>query len=80
MIHCIGVLKRDRAAQPAARGVTHEFANGSPLEIVPIWAQPGPGGGYALNVDAMLPLLNLTPAEAAASATALSVTRAFPFP
>jgi predicted DNA-binding transcriptional regulator YafY len=28
---------------------------------VPIWAQPGPGGGYSLNVDATLPPLNLTP-------------------
>jgi predicted DNA-binding transcriptional regulator YafY len=46
---------------------------------VPIWAQPGPGGGYSLNVDATLPPLNLTPAEAAAIATALAVTRAMPF-
>jgi predicted DNA-binding transcriptional regulator YafY len=46
---------------------------------VPIWAQPGPGGGYGLNVDATLPPLNLTPAEAAALATALAATRAMPF-
>jgi predicted DNA-binding transcriptional regulator YafY len=46
---------------------------------VPIWAQPGPGGGYALNVDTTLPPLNLTPAEAAAIATALAATRALPF-
>jgi predicted DNA-binding transcriptional regulator YafY len=46
---------------------------------VPIWAQPGPGGGYALNVDTALPPLNLTPAEAAAIATALAATRAMPF-
>jgi predicted DNA-binding transcriptional regulator YafY len=46
---------------------------------VPIWAQPGPGGGYALNVDATLPPLNLTAAEAAAIATALAATRAMPF-
>jgi predicted DNA-binding transcriptional regulator YafY len=46
---------------------------------VPIWAQPGPGGGYGLNVDATLPPLNLTPAEAAAIATALAATRALPF-
>jgi predicted DNA-binding transcriptional regulator YafY len=46
---------------------------------VPIWAQPGPGGGYGLNVDATLPPLNLTPAEAAALATALATTRAMPF-
>ena len=46
---------------------------------VPIWAQPGPGGGYGLNVDATLPPLNLTPAEAAAIATALAATRSMPF-
>jgi len=46
---------------------------------VPIWAQPGPGGGYGLNVDTTLPPLNLTPAEAAAIATALAATRAMPF-
>ena len=46
---------------------------------VPIWAQPGPGGGYGLNTDATLPPLNLTPAEAAAIATALAATRAMPF-
>jgi predicted DNA-binding transcriptional regulator YafY len=46
---------------------------------VPIWAQPGPGGGYALNVDTTLPPLNLTPAEAAAIATALAATGAMPF-
>jgi predicted DNA-binding transcriptional regulator YafY len=37
---------------------------------VPIWAQPGPGGGYDLNIDTTLPPLNLTSAEAAALATA----------
>jgi predicted DNA-binding transcriptional regulator YafY len=47
---------------------------------VPIWAQPGPSGGYALHVDTTLPPLNLTPAEAAALATALAATRAMPFP
>jgi predicted DNA-binding transcriptional regulator YafY len=46
---------------------------------VPIWAQPGPGGGYGLNVDTTLPPLNFTPAEAAALATALAATRAMPF-
>lgn len=46
---------------------------------VPIWTQPGPGGGYGLNVDTTLPPLNLTPAETAAIATALAVTRAMPF-
>lgn len=46
---------------------------------VPIWAQPGPGGGYGLNRDTTLPPLNLTPAEAIALATALAATRAMPF-
>lgn len=47
---------------------------------VPIWAQPGPGGGYSIDVATTLPPLNLTPAEAAAIATALAATRALPFP
>jgi predicted DNA-binding transcriptional regulator YafY len=46
---------------------------------VPIWAQPGPGGGYGLNVDATLPPLNLTPDEAVALATALAAMPAMPF-
>jgi len=45
---------------------------------VPIWAQPGPGGGYGLNVETTLPPLNLTPAEAAALATALAALGAMP--
>ena len=46
---------------------------------VPIWAQPGPGGGYGLNAETTLPPLNLTPAEAAALATALAATPGMPF-
>jgi predicted DNA-binding transcriptional regulator YafY len=46
---------------------------------VPIWAQPGPGGGYGLNVETTLPPLNFTPTEAAAIATALATTRTMPF-
>jgi proteasome accessory factor B len=46
---------------------------------VPIWAQPGPGGGYGLNTETTLPPLNLTPAEAAALATALASAPAMPF-
>jgi predicted DNA-binding transcriptional regulator YafY len=73
-----------RAAQLAARfEVTTRTIERDLLALqeagVPIWAQPGPGGGYALNVDATLPPLNLTPAEAAAIATALAATRAMPF-
>src|SRR3954453_14311961 len=46
---------------------------------VPIWAQPGPGGGYSLNVDTTLPPLKLPPAQAAALAPALAPTRGMPF-
>lgn len=46
---------------------------------VPIWAQTGPGGGYGLNVDATLPPLNLTPAEAVAIATSLAASGSMPF-
>lgn len=46
---------------------------------VPIWAQPGPGGGYTLDPKTTLPPLNLTPAEATAIAVALSAAPAMPF-
>jgi predicted DNA-binding transcriptional regulator YafY len=45
---------------------------------VPIWAQPGPGGGYSLNPDTTLPPLNRTPHEAVALATALAAMPAMP--
>src|SRR5579872_4904053 len=45
---------------------------------VPIWSQPGPGGGYGLTVEATLPPLNLTSAEAVALATALAANRNMP--
>lgn len=46
---------------------------------VPIWARPGPGGGYGLNVDTTLPPLNLTAAEATALAIALASAHGMPF-
>jgi predicted DNA-binding transcriptional regulator YafY len=46
---------------------------------LPIWSRPGPGGGYYLSKETTLPPLNLTPAEAAAVATALAATRGMPF-
>ena len=46
---------------------------------VPIWAQPGTGGGYSLNPATTLPPLNLTPEEAVALATALAAMPAMPF-
>ena len=39
----------------------------------PIWAQSGPGGGYALAGTASLPPVNFTPAQAVAVAIALAV-------
>lgn len=39
----------------------------------PIWAQAGPGGGYALAGSASLPPVNFTPAQAVAVAIALAV-------
>jgi predicted DNA-binding transcriptional regulator YafY len=44
---------------------------------VPIWAQSGRGGGYVLEAD--LPPLNVTAAEAAAIAVALAALPALPF-
>jgi predicted DNA-binding transcriptional regulator YafY len=46
---------------------------------VPIWTQPGPGGGYAVNRDTTLPPLNLTAAEATALMLSLAQTRDMPF-
>ncbi len=46
---------------------------------VPIWATPGPGGGYSLDPAMTLPPLNLTPAEATAIAVALAGGRLVPF-
>jgi predicted DNA-binding transcriptional regulator YafY len=73
-----------RASELASRfGVTTRTIERDLLALqetgVPIWAQPGPGGGYGVDADATLPPLSLTPAEAAAVATALTATRAMPF-
>lgn len=46
---------------------------------VPIWATPGPGGGYALDPAATLPPLTFTPGEAAAMAAALASLPSLPF-
>ena len=45
---------------------------------VPIWAQPGPGGGYTIDPARTLPPVNFTPAEAAAVAVALAAPGATP--
>jgi predicted DNA-binding transcriptional regulator YafY len=39
---------------------------------VPIWATPGPGGGYTVDPALTLPPLNFTPGEATAIAVALA--------
>jgi predicted DNA-binding transcriptional regulator YafY len=46
---------------------------------VPIWTQPGPGGGYAVDPRTTLPPLNFSPAEATAVAAALAANRSMPF-
>jgi predicted DNA-binding transcriptional regulator YafY len=46
---------------------------------VPIWATPGPGGGYVLDPARTLPPLNFSPSEAAAIALALAASRPLPF-
>ena len=46
---------------------------------VPIWATPGPGGGYTLDPSMTLPPLNFTADEATAIAVALAVSGPIPF-
>ena len=46
---------------------------------LPLWAQPGPGGGYVLDAARSLPPLNISGAEAAAIAVALAALPALPF-
>jgi predicted DNA-binding transcriptional regulator YafY len=46
---------------------------------VPIWATPGPGGGYVLDAAATLPPLTFTAAEATAIAVALAAQSDLPF-
>lgn len=46
---------------------------------LPIWARPGPTGGYGLDRDATLPPPNLSAAELAALATAVAAAGPSPF-
>lgn len=46
---------------------------------VPIWATPGPGGGYSVDPAMSLPPLNFRPDEAAALALALARSGPIPF-
>ena len=45
----------------------------------PVWARPGPSGGYVVDASATLPPVNITAAEASALAAALAVCRGQPF-
>ena len=45
----------------------------------PVWARPGPLGGYVVDASATLPPVNITAAEASALAVALAVCRGQPF-
>jgi predicted DNA-binding transcriptional regulator YafY len=46
---------------------------------VPIWATPGPGGGYSIDPSMTLPPVNFTAREALAVAVALSRAGTIPF-
>lgn len=46
---------------------------------VPVWAEPGPGGGYVLDSDASLPPVNFTARQAIAVAVALAAVKRAPF-
>ena len=45
----------------------------------PVWAQPGPGGGYAVDAAATLPPVNFTSAESSGLAAAVAAHRGQPF-
>ncbi|MFT4228028.1 helix-turn-helix transcriptional regulator [Micropruina sp.] len=45
----------------------------------PVWAQPGPGGGYVVDASATLPPVNFTDAEVSGLAAAVAAHRGQPF-
>lgn len=45
----------------------------------PVWARPGPGGGYAVDATATLPPVNFTDAEVSGLAAAVAAHRGQPF-
>ncbi|MCL1897449.1 MAG: YafY family transcriptional regulator [Micrococcales bacterium] len=45
----------------------------------PVWARPGPSGGYVVDASATLPPVNISATEASALATALAVCQGQPF-
>jgi predicted DNA-binding transcriptional regulator YafY len=46
---------------------------------LPVWAQPGPGGGYVLDAAATLPPVNFTETQAVAVAVALAAQADAPY-
>ena len=45
----------------------------------PVWARPGPGGGYVVDAAATLPPVNVTAAEVSGLASAVAAHRGQPF-
>jgi predicted DNA-binding transcriptional regulator YafY len=45
----------------------------------PVWARPGPGGGYVVDASATLPPVNFTDAEVSGLAAAVAAHRGQPF-
>jgi predicted DNA-binding transcriptional regulator YafY len=45
----------------------------------PVWARPGPGGGYVVDAGATLPPVNLTPGEVSGLAVALATRTGQPY-
>ncbi|EYR63329.1 transcriptional regulator [Actinotalea ferrariae CF5-4] len=45
----------------------------------PVWARPGPGGGYVVDAAATLPPVTVTPAEVSGLAAAVAAHRGQPF-
>lgn len=45
----------------------------------PVWARPGPGGGYVVDRNATLPPINFTESEAVGLAAATAASRGQPF-
>ena len=75
---CLGAMAMAHRFEVSVRTIERDL---SALQQagVPIWSQPGPGGGYSLDPTSTLPPLNLTPGEATAIAVALAATSPMPF-
>jgi predicted DNA-binding transcriptional regulator YafY len=87
-----GLVEELRSVAPRAR-TAHQLARRFDVSVrtverdlsalqqsgVPIWATPGPGGGYAVDPAMTLPPLNLSAQEATAMAVALATSGPIPF-